>query len=623
MIEVNIMKGWTGRILRVDLTKDTFRDESLELSFLQTYFGGRGLGARLLMDDLEANIDPLGPENEIIFATGPLTGVPVAGTTRTVLVGKSPLTGIYGESNFSGSFGAEIKKCGYDAIVVRGRAEKPVYLAIKDNEVEIRNAKEIWGKTTGEAHSFLVNDMDNKAVHTACIGIAGEKMVRFACVISDLFRAAGRTGLGAVMGSKRLKAIGAIGHQEVQIADSTKFRELRDKIAKELFKKGEGHRKFGTAETISVFNETGRLPTKGYREGKFAGADNISGEIMAETLLKKRNACFACPIACNRIVEAHDIYDVDPSYGGPEYETLAAFGSMCMNDNLVSICKANELCNIYGLDTIETGHSISFVMECFEKGLLDSELIGDLDLSWGNYETIIRLINQIAYKKDLGLFLSEGLRTSSSKLEGSESFALHIKGLGMPFHDPRIKVGMGLSFATSNRGACHLQSFSDSEFEKESGLIRELGMTETVDRARTNALKCGYIAISQDVNALYDSLVVCKWTVFPFGYSLNTLNDLISAVTGCNFGIRPLALVGERAFNLGRMFNVREGLTRRDDTIPSRFSNPLEGENSNKGTFSQSVLDEMLNDYYEFRGWDISTGIPTPAKLSALGLTRL
>jgi len=614
------MYGWMGKILRIDLTDKQTTEEKIATNVLREFIGGRGLGAKLLLEDLKPGIDPLGPENEIIFSAGPLGGVPVAGATRCAILGKSPLTGIYGETNCSGSFGPEIKRCGYDAIVVQGASETPVYVLVQDNEVKIKNAKHIWGKTTGEAHSSLLKDIGSEKAHTACIGPAGENLVKYASVICDLFHAGGRVGLGAVMGSKMLKALGLYGSNEIEVADNERFKQLNKEIAKEVYAKGEAHRKYGTAETIAIFNETGRLPTKGYRKGVFDGAHKISGETMADTILIRRDACLACPIACNRIVKADEQYEVDPAYGGPEYETLAALGSFCCNDNLVAICKANELCNKYGLDTMSTGVSIAFAMECFEKGLLTCSDAGGIDLTWGNHETIIELIHQIVQKKGLGKLLCEGVRVASSKIKGSEDFALHIKGLEMPFHDPRVKVGMGLSFATSNRGACHLQSFSDSVFENKNGLIKELGMNEPVSRTETNELKSKYVAISQDLNALYDSLVVCKWTIFPFGYSLNTLTSLVTAVTGCNFTLRELAVVGERAFNLGRIFNSREGIARKDDTIPIRFAEPLEPPNPNKGIFPQYVLDKMLDYYYEARGWDIETGLPKPGKLIELGL---
>ena len=614
------MYGWIGKILRINLSQETIKEENVENATLKKFFGGRGLGAKFLLDDLPPKTDPLGSENEVIFITGPLTGAPVAGTTRSVILGKSPLTGIYGESNNSGSFGPEIKKCGYDAIIIKGAAKKPVFITVSEKGIEIKDASKIWGKTTGEAHNYISKELGSKKVHTASIGKGGENLVPYACIVSDLFHVSGRSGLGAIMGSKNLKAIGLLGSSEVKIADIDKFKELSKRVSLEVSIKGESHRKFGTAETIGVFNITGRLPTKGYREGIFEGADEISGETMAETIMIRKDACHVCPIACNRIVKSNQLYEVDPAYGGPEYETIAAFGSLCMNRSLEAICKANELCNKYGLDTISTGHSIAFAMECFEKNLFSNKEIDNLDLTWGNHKTIIELIEQIAEKRGLGKLLSKGVRAASKEIKGSNAFALHIKGLEMPFHDPRIKAGMGLSFATSNRGACHLQSFSDSEFEKEERLIPELGMNKTVHRNDIGPLKCKYIAISQDLNALYDSSIVCKWTVFPFGYSLNTLQSLIATVTGFEYSLIELSKIGERAFNLGRLFNTREGLTEKDDTIPARFGNQLEGSNPNKGIFSQNMLDSMKKHYYKSRGWEVETGIPSIKKLKELEL---
>jgi len=620
------MFGYMGQILRVDLTDRKISVERLEEATARRFIGGMGLGAKILFDELKPGTDPLGPQNKLIVATGVLAGLPFP--HKFSVIAKSPLTGIYGEATAGGFFGQELKFAGFDAVVVEGKAEEPVYLWIHDGEAEIRDANHLWGKATREVQKLLRKEIKDDRTQVGCIGLAGENLVKFANVMFGFNHAAGRTGLGAVMGSKKLKAIVVRGNLRVKLADEEKV----VKLCKESFINKEALRgpywpdiltKFGSAADLASWQETGRLPTMNWRKCTFNGASNLTAETMSATILKRINTCPHCPVACNRIVEAHQPYDVDPDYGGPEYESLAALSSLCMNDNLVAAAKANELCNKYGMDTMSTGVTIAFAMECYEKGLLTSKDTGGLDLTWGDHKSLIQLIEKIAKREGIGDLLAEGSKRASEKIgRGAEEFAMHVKGLEFPMHDVRGMKAHGLGIATSNRGACHLVVETDDAFMGQP--VPEIGLDEPVvskSPIYAGSEKAKLAKICGDLFALFDSLVVCKWTTYPCGgYKTKTIIDIVAAATGWDVTIDELMKTGERIFNLCRAFNVREGITRKDDTLPKRFTEPLP-EGPYKGqAFSQKELEKMLDYYYEFRGWDKETGIPTREKLKELEL---
>jgi len=622
-----MMFGYMGKLLRVNLSKNKITVEKLEEKIARNYIGGRGLGAKILFDELKPGIDPLGPENKLVIATGVLTAIPFGGNSRYVVMAKSPLTGIWGEANASGFFGPELKRAGYDAIIIEGKADTPVYLCVINGEAEIKTARHLWGKTTGETQETIRKEVKDKNTRVACIGPGGENLVRYACVISDLNRAAGRTGMGAVMGSKKLKAIAARGTEKIDFAKEKELMELSKMANKEVWKGSYGDLlyKYGTDGDLDDLNATGRLPTKNFRKSMFEGAEKITGETMAETILLRRKACYACPIACIRVVEAKKPYMVNPDYGGPEYETTAALGSLCINDNLVAVAKANELCNKYSIDTISTGVSIAFAMECYEKGIITKKDTEGIDLSWGNHEAIIQMIEKIAYRKGLGKILAEGVKVAAEKIgNGAEKFAVHIKGQEVPMHEPRGKKGLAISYATSNRGACHLQAEHDDIFEDEKWLCPEIGLDTTLthrDRLYLGKDKAKLVKIAGDLWALYDSLIVCKFTAYPEGgIGIGRLADIVEAATGLEVTINELMVVGERVFNLCRAFNVREGITRKDDVLPARLMVPLPEGPYKDETFSLDMLNSVLDEYYKFRGWHKETGIPSKKKLEELDL---
>jgi aldehyde:ferredoxin oxidoreductase len=621
------MFGYMGKILRVNLSTQKLADAPLEENVAKEHIGGRCLGAKILFTELEPGIDPLSPANKLVIATGVLTGIPFAGNSRHVIMAKSPLTGLWGEANSSGYFGPELKRSGYDAIVVEGKADTSVYLWIHDGEVEIKDATHLCGTTTGETQATIRREVNDPKTRVACIGQGGENLVRYACVINDLNRAAGRTGMGAVMGSKNLKAVAVRGTAKPEFADEKRLKDLTRSANNEVWGGTYGKLliKYGTDGDLDDLDATGRLPTKNFTKSTFQGAQKITGETMAETILVKPGACYACPVACIRIVAAQKPYVVDPAYGGPEYESTAALGSLCMNDNLVAVSKANELCNKYSIDTISTGASIAFAMECYEKGIITKKDTQNLDLTWGNHKAIITMVERIAKREGIGNILAEGVKRAAKTIgRGAEAYVLEIKGQEVPMHEPRGKKGLGLSYATSNRGACHLQAEHDDIFEDEEWLCPEIGLDKTIphrNRLQLGKGKAKLVKIAGDLWALYDSLPACKFAAYPEGgVSVARLADLVLAATGWDITLPGLMTVGERAFNLCRAFNVREGATRKDDVLPPRLMEPLPDGPYKGETISQNAFNNALDEYYTLRGWDKQTGKPRRATLEKLGL---
>ncbi len=618
------MLGYMGKILRVDLTDGRITEQPLEEPVARAFLGGRGLGAKILFDELKPGLDPLGPENKLVVATGVAAGIPFGGNCRYVLMAKSPLTGIWGETNASGFFGPELRFAGFDAIVIEGQAENPVYLWIHNGKAELRDAAHLWGKITGETETLIRAELKDDKIRVASIGPGGENLVRFACVLSDFHHASGRTGMGAVMGAKKLKAIAVRGTQKLPLADREKIIELSKQANKEVWEGAYEDLlyKYGSDGDLDDLHASGRLPTKNFQRGTFEGYENLTGETMAETILVRRDPCFACPVSCNQVVAAEEPYAVDPAYGGPEYETAAALGSLCMNDDLVAVSKANELCNKYSIDTISTGVAIAFAMECYEKGLITKEDTGGLDLAWGNPDAVVQLTEKIARREGIGDLLAEGVKRAAEKIgKGAEAFAIHIKGQEVPMHEPRGKKGLALSYATSNRGGCHLQAEHDDFFEDPNWLLPEIGLDKTVDRLDMGKDKARMVMALGNMKALYDSLSVCMYAAWPEGgVRLETTKDIVAAATGWDVSLSELITVGERAFNLCRAFNVREGISRKDDVLPARLMEALSDGLYKGQTIPQDDFDQMLDYYYELRGWDKETGIPTRAKLTELGL---
>jgi aldehyde:ferredoxin oxidoreductase len=609
--------GHWGRLLRVDLTTRQVTRQFLAPATLRKYLGGVGLAARLLYDETDAATGPLSPSNPLVFAVGPLTGTRIPMTGRHAVAARSPLTGLWGESDCGGAWGWELKAAGYDGLVITGQSSAPVYLWIDGESVEIRDATHLWGLDCYEIEGRVRTETSPRA-QVSAIGPAGEKLVLLAAIMHDGShgRAAGRCGLGAVMGSKRLKAIAVRGDLRVPVADDVRLKAtLRDIVP--MIQKGTMRmHNYGTIGGLETIHALGDLPIKNWILGEWeAGALATSGPRLAETIYTGRYACRGCMVACGREVRIADGPHAGVEGAGPEYETAAAFGSLCLNDDLNAIAAANELCNRLGVDTISTGAAIAFAMECHELGFLgDAE---GLDLSWGRVDTILELVGRIGRRQGrLGTLLGRGVRQAAAELGGmAEECAIHVKGLELPMHDPRAYFGMAASYATSARGACHLAGFTHP-YERVS-IISEAGFPQATDRFAWER-KGELSAVTQDLMCLFDSLKLCKFAVFG-GLTPTHMLTLLNAVTGWDTEMEMAEFLrtGERIANLKRLFNVRLGASRKDDTLPARILSHKRG-----GVGAPDALPPlgaMLSDFYTRRGWD-EFGIPRPDKLAELGL---
>jgi aldehyde:ferredoxin oxidoreductase len=590
---------------------------------IKKYLGGRGLGAKILFEELKPGIDPLGRENKLVFAVGPITGAPFGGNSRYTVMAKSPLTGGWGESSGGGFFGAELRFAGLYAVVVENVADIPVYLWIKDNHAEIRKAEHLWGTDPIQTIQTIRREVGENSARVACIGMGGENQVRYACVISDVRYAAGRCGMGAVMGSKKLKAVAVRGTKQVPLVDKETFLDLKKKHADQSWA-GVGKLMYDHGEDayLDPLNASGRLPTKAFQQGTFEHADALAGETMSKTMLIGRQTCYACKNSCYRVVKGEEPYPVQSQWGGPEYESVAALGSLCLVGNLNAVCKANELCNKYTLDTISTGVVVAFAMECYDKGLLTKKDTDGLELTWGNHAAELQLIERIARREGIGNLLAEGVARAAGKIgRGAEKLVLAIKGQELPMHEPRGKKGLGLSYAVSNRGACHLQMIDhDDSWEMPQNMFPEAGFVKPADRLDTSIDKVRLVKAAEDWKSMVDSLTLCQVDSFPAGPTPEVIFGIVNSVTGWNMKPAELVKIGERAINLCRAFNVREGFSRKDDTLPKRLSDSLPDGQYKGQRITHDELQSMLDTYYEIRGWDKKTGTPTAMKLRELGL---
>jgi aldehyde:ferredoxin oxidoreductase len=593
-----------GKVLIVDLNDQRVSTLALPESIYRQYLGGSGLAARLLFDRTDDQTDPLGPENVLAFMVGPLTGSAVPTTNRFAVAARSPQTGIWGEADCGGRWGAELKRAGWDGILIHGRSERPVYLQIEDSEASIHDADHLWGMDTYEV------TLPGQVV---CIGQAGENLVPMAAIMhhAEHGRAAGRCGLGAVMGSKQLKAIAVQGTGRISVFDSNRLmKSLRTEIPN-IQEATVGFSTHGTSGGLAHFEEIGNLPIKNWAQGSWKKAVRITGARMTETILVKNYACGGCPIGCGRTVEVKDGPYKGVRGGGPEYETLGAFGSMCLIDNLPAIAKMHELCNRYGLDVISTGSSIAFAMEAQERGLIQG------GPAWGDADAAIELVHQIAHNEgELGQLLSGGVRRAAALIGGeAENFAMHVKGLELPMHEPRAYWAAALGYATSERGACHLQGFA--QIYERAVPATDFGYEEILPRDQADE-KGRLTAESQNLMALFDSLKMCKFILFG-KVGLADMIDWINLVTGWDLTKEEALQIGERIHNLRRLYNLRLGIGIKDDTLPTRILVRRRGEGG--AADSLPPLGRMLADYYEHRGWT-PEGRPTMAKLRELGLER-
>ncbi|MDP2858468.1 MAG: aldehyde ferredoxin oxidoreductase family protein [Bacillota bacterium] len=611
--------GYNGKILRVDLSKETVSFETPPESFYRTYFGGRALCAYYLLREVPPGTDPLGRENKLIFAPGVITGAPVAGSGRNSVGAKSPLTGGYGDGEGGGYFGAELKRAGWDAIIVEGKASRPVYLWIKDGAVEIRDGSSIWGKTTGEAQDIIRQELGDTGIRTSQCGIAGERLIRYTAVCNDLKHFAGRSGMGAVMGSKNLRAVAVRGSKPVEVADPEAVRGFGkwlmdnfDDLVGDMYENG-------TSGGVMDLQASSGLPTRNFREGQFEGAEKISGQTMRDTILVGRENCFACPVRCKRVVKVDEPYTVDPAYGGPEYETIGSLGSVCGIDDLKAIAKGHELCGKYSLDTISTGVTIAFAMECFENGIIGLDDTGGIDLRFGNAGAMLAMIEKIARREGIGDVLAEGAARAAEKFgPEAKKFAIHVKGQEVPMHEPRLKTALGLGYAVSPTGADHMHNIHDTGYTKEGKSIarmRTLGVLSPLPEADLSGAKVRMMTYKTVWEHFVNCAVWCTFVPWHFEQGL----ELVRAVTGWNSSLFELMKVGERAITLTRIFNLAHGLSAKDDYLTERFfepfkTGPLAGHQIDRANFEKA---KKL--HYGMLGWS-DQGVPSEAKLEELGI---
>ncbi|MGI5840489.1 MAG: aldehyde ferredoxin oxidoreductase family protein [bacterium] len=608
--------GYNGKILRVNLTDRSITAETPDENFYRTYMGGEGLIAYYLLKEVPAGTEPFSPDNKLIFAPGILTGMPLAGSGRNSVGAKSPLTGGFGSADGGGFFGAELKRAGWDGIVVSGKADSPVYLWINDDAVEIRDAVHLWGKATAPTQTAIRDELGDQGIRMALIGPGGENKVRYACIINDLKHAAGRTGMGAVMGSKLLKAVAVRGHRSVELADPAKVQEMAKWLAENVERLAGGMREYGTAGVLLPLHHGGGLPTRNFRQGAFEGAEKISGPAMANTILVKRENCFACPVNCKRVVQVAEPYQVDPVYGGPEYETLGSFGSSCGIDDLKAIAKANEICNANSIDTISTGVTIAFAMECFERGILTEKETDGLELRFGNADAMLAMVEKIVRREGFGDILAEGTKRAAAKIgRGAEKYAIQVKGQEVPMHEPRLKHGLGLGYAVSPTGADHVHNFHDTGYTKSVEALKPFGILEPLPADDLSLDKVRMFLAEVHMSHFTNVAVICNFVP----WSNNQKVEIVRAVTGWNTSLWELAKAGERATTLARVFNLREGFTAEDDSLTERFLEPFADGPLAGVAVDREKLAAAREAYYTLMGWD-AAGVPTKAKLHELGV---
>lgn len=596
------MFGYQGKILRVNLTSKKISTEKLDLEEAKKFIGGRGLGTAILGKEIDPAIDALSPENKLILITGPLTGTPTPTGGRYMAVTKSPLTGTVACSNSGGFWGAELKNAGWDAIIIEGSSNTHVYLNIEDDKVELRDASHLWGKIVSDTTDILEKECVEKA-KVLTIGPAGEKLSRIAAIMNDRFRAAGRSGVGAVMGSKKLKAITVKGSGKAKIADEAKLKEVHKKwIAKikENGVTGSGLPTYGTAVLVNIINENGVFPTNNFMESHFDKADDVSGETLAEKYLVKKDPCYRCPIACGRYCKVDDIEG-----GGPEYETLWAYSADCGLADLKAVIKANFWCNEYGLDTISAGATIAAAMELYDKGYIkDSDLEG-IPLKFGNSDAVIEWTKKMGACEGFGKKMAEGSYRLADSY-GVPELSMSVKKQELPAYDPRGIQGMGVQYATSNRGGCHVRGYLISP--------EILGLPEKLDRFSLEG-KATWAKIFQDLTATIDSTGLCLFTSFACG--ADDYAELLNAVCGTNHTGETILQAGERIWNLEKLFNLKAGIDSGQDKLPKRLLAEPIPEGPSKGWTNK--LSDLLPEYYKERGWT-EKGIPTDERLKSLGL---
>ena len=621
----NQLYGYTGRLLRVDLTDGKVSIEKVAPELLRKFLGGVGYGAKLYYDEIPAGTDPLSPENELIFVTGPLTGTNAPGSGSCEVCCKSPLTNGWAEAKCGGEWGSTLKKAGYDFLVVEGKAKSPSYILIDDGKVEIMSADKLRGKTSSEKEALLKAELGNGGYEVAVIGPAGEQLVRFASIMVG-GRAFGRCGVGAVMGSKNLLAIAIRGKGDIPVAEPERFLAAARTANKKVLDVtlGKGWAPAGTTGEIILSDYLGDIPTKNWRANSWGKGEELYQHFESKNLIRA-NPCYrGCVLRCGRIAQVETGKWKTPEHEGCEYESICAFTFFVLNDDMDAAVHSTYLCNEYGLDTISTGAAIAFAMDCYEQGMLGKADVDGLDLTWGNTETMVELVHRIASRKGIGKILGEGVRHASQKIgKGSNMLAIEVKGLEGPAHDGRSGKALAIMYGTANRGMCHihpLEGMAYDSLKNNFGLV-PYGIPDPATLDRFAEKGKGTIAKTlQDFGILPDLLVICKFYVYT-GLHLPEITELVSSLTGWDMSDKELLEIGERVWNLQRMINVREGVRRKDDQIPERVRKmPEFGAYASEAGCEIKNYEGMLDEYYEARGWSRETGIPTKEKLQQLGL---
>ncbi len=638
--------GYNGKILHIDLTHQSFKVETPHESFYRKYLGGSALNCYYLFNMIPAGTEPLSEKNVLIISVSVITGAAIAGQSRVVASAKSPLTGLIGDGQAGGYFPPEMKYAGFDAFIFTGKSPKPVYLWVDDGKYELRDASHLWGATTGECEDQIKAELGDDRIVVAQIGPAGERGVRYASIMFMCNHTVGRTGMGAVMGSKNLKAIavrGRQGRKNFKVADAVQFKYWSKKgVTRFKDSPIQSLGRLGTAISVLGQSASGQLPTHNFKSGIFTGADGISGELMYDQYLcgaeegkqdtLGRDTCFACPVRCKRVVEfSNNNFSIDKRYGGPEYETLGLMGSSCGISDFPTIAKANEICNRYGIDTISCGGTIAWAMECFEKGLLTLEDTDGIELRFGESKAYLQTVEAIAAGSRLGNLLALGSARAAEILgKGSDKLVVAANRQEIPAHMPRAKVSLGIIYAVNPFGADHMSSGHDPFYEKQNpdsnapvpSFLQQLGLNNPTLPRSLDAEKMRFASITQNYDSLMDSLCYCQFVIGTFGGLFEPLEvpEIVNSITGWDTTLNELLAVGERRVNLMRIFNAREGYTREKDQLPSRMFEPLQGGPTDGFKFDHQEFEEVKSAYYLQRGWDVITGNPTNMKIVELGL---
>ncbi len=617
--------GYHGKILHVHLNDLRLEVETPDETFYRTYMGGSALGMVYLLRHTPAHADPLGPENTLVLALSVLTGAPISGQSRITAVAKSPLTEAVGDSQAGGFFPAELKFAGYDALVIHGKAQNPVYLWIQDGVAELRPAEHLWGKTTDEVEDQIKQELQDDRIQILQTGPAGEKLVRYAALIHMTSRANGRTGMGAVMGSKNLKAIAVRGKLRPSLADPKGLNKLA-RWGAASFEDSDvyGLGLLGTAEVLEYQNTKGGLPTGNWESGAFEGWKAIDGKTMANTILKERDTCYACTVRCKRVVEVKDgPYQVESRYGGPEYETLATFGSYCKIDSLEAVAYANQLCARYGIDTISAGATIAWAMDCFERGLISEDDTDGIVLRYGDAAAMLAMLEKIVKRAGFGDLLAEGSARAAERIgRGTQDLVVAVKKQELPAHMPQVKRSLGLIYAVNPFGADHQSSEHDPSYYQYPERMAEIGLTEPQGSKVMNDAKVRFALQTEYLYSALDTVDICQFVFGPAWhlYSSQQLAEAMQLITGWDIDLDELLRAGERRLNLLRAFNAREGLDRDADKLPKKLYQALKGGASDGIFLKEAELETAKDSYYQMAGWDVASGTPTRATLEKLEL---